>query len=111
MGINVELLRTWSFAAPDDKPAGARYVFWPYDPAIYVVLDPDDLPEAGDPIYPLLGLIDPYDDALFGSAQLTTLIAELERWLSVTGSPNIAAALALARRAMPEGAWLAFLGD
>ena len=45
------------------------------------------LPPAGDPGFPMLGLLDPYGDTTFSSLQMRAVLPELHRLKQLTPSP------------------------
>jgi hypothetical protein len=69
------------------------------------------LPELDDLRYPLLRLIDPYDDTEFSSNQMIGLLPELRRLHEETRAPILEQVIKLAERSRVDGTYLAFIGD
>lgn len=111
MSINVELLRTPLNSHKLDLPTGFHIFLTQINPDDYALLEETDLPDYDDLSYPYLRLIDPYGETIFAGHQMAAVIPELERLAAARGSRNVEAALAVARRCVPCGAHLAFLGD
>jgi hypothetical protein len=47
------------------------------------------LPPAGDPDFPMLGLLDPYGDTTFSSLQMRAVIPEVRRLKQLTPNPPV----------------------
>ena len=69
------------------------------------------LPDLEDLSYPLLRLIDPYDDTEFSSNQMIGLLPELRRLYDETREPLLEQVVKLAERSRADGTYLAFIGD
>lgn len=61
--------------------------------------------------YPMLRLVDPYDDTVFNSNQMIGLIPELQRLLQETEDPVLPGVIKLAERCRSRGGYLVFIGD
>ncbi len=72
------------------------------------------LPPVGDPDFPMLGLVDRYDDTFFSSLQMQLLVPEVERLQRLTPNPPVVLAqLAELAELCADGIgfFLVFLGD
>lgn len=69
------------------------------------------LPSLENLEYPLLRLIDPFDDTEFSSNQMVGLLPELRRLYEETGEPVLEQVINLAERSRADGTYLTFIGD
>lgn len=69
------------------------------------------LPDHEDLSFPLLRLVDPYDDTEFSSSQMLGLIPELERLYQESNDPLLRQVIGLADLSRTHGYYLAFIGD
>lgn len=69
------------------------------------------LPALDDLAYPLLRLIDPYDDTEFSSNQMIGLLPELQRLYEEKRDPLLEQVIKLAEKSRTDGTYLTFVGD